>query len=484
MTYRALAGRIDRLAAVLRHRLGVQRGDRVAWLGYNHGAAVALLFACARLRAIFLPLNWRLAPPEHRLMLDDATPRALFVESGFREATEGVCRPGDSFRRVVVGDAHPGWVHYDTLMAEGDRLVQGWQGAEADDPVVICYTSGTTGAPKGAVLTQNNLFFNAVNSTHMHDLVSGDRVLTTLPLFHVGGLNIQTLPALHAGATVMLHPKFDADATFDAIRDFRPTLTVLVPTQIRVLIDHPRWATADLSSLRCITTGSSVVPEALIRQVQDRGIPLIQVYGSTETGPLAAFQRIDDAKVKLGSAGREAIHCSVRVVDLDGADLPSGTSGEILVKGPNVTGGYWNDTRATAQALRDGWFCTGDVGHFDEDGYLYVDGRKKDMIISGGENIYPAALESILAECPRILEAAVVGRPDDFWGEEVVAVVVPRDASLTAADVLNLFAGRVARYKHPRDVVFVDRLPRNALGKLRKDEIRRMLPKAMETGSP
>ncbi len=483
ITYRQFAGRIDRLTAVLRHRLGVQRGDRVAWLGYSRSEALTLLFCCARLGAIFMPLNWRLAPPEHRPMLDDAGPRALFVETDFLAATETICRTDEVFRRIAVGGPRPGWLDYGTLVAEDERLVRGAQGAGPDDPVVICYTSGTTGLPKGAVLTQGNLFFNAVNSAHMHDLTSGDRILTTLPLFHVGGLNIQTLPALHSGATVVLHPKFDPAAVFDAVEADRATLTVLVPTQIRLLLEHRRWATADLSSLRCITTGSSVVPEALIRAVQARGVPLIQVYGSTETGPIATFQRIADAERKLGSAGHPAIHCALRVVDVNGADLPAGDAGEILVKGPNVTGGYWNDVEATGRALRDGWFHTGDIGHFDDDGYLYVDGRAKDMIISGGENIYPAALEGLLAECPDIVEAAVVGRPDDHWGEVVVAVVVPRRPNLTRHDVLDLFAGRVARYKHPRDVIFVEQLPRNAMGKLKKEEIRRLLANAMEAES-
>jgi fatty-acyl-CoA synthase len=478
VTYRDFAHRIDRMAAVLRHRLDVRRGDRVAWLGYNRCEALTLLFACARLGAIFLPLNWRLAPPEHRLILDDAGARALFVETDFLAATETICVAGDVFRRIAVGGARPGWLDYAALVAEDDRLIQGAQGAGADDPAVICYTSGTTGLPKGAVLTQRNLLFNAINSIHMHDLVSGDRILTTLPIFHVGGLNIQTLPALHSGATVVFQAKFDPTAVFDAVEQHRPTLTVLVPTQLRLLMEHPRWATADLTSLRCITTGSTLVPESLIHAVHDRGVPLIQVYGSTETGPIAAFQRIADAERKLGSAGRSAVHCALRVVDLDGADAAPGGSGEILVKGPNVTVGYWNDAAATAQALRGDWFHTGDIGHFDDDGYLYVDGRKKEMIISGGENIYPAALESILTECPDIAEAAVVGRPDDYWGEVVVAVVVPRRPGLTRDDVLNLFAGRVARYKLPRDVVFVDYLPRNAMGKLQKEEIRRRLPSA------
>jgi len=475
ITYAGFARHVGRTAAVLRDRLGVRHGDRVAWLGTNSPEALALLFACARLGAIFLPLNWRLVPAEHRYLLNDAAPTALLVEPEFIAGTESILPDVAPGHRLAVGGPRDGWQDWDALLRATPVALSGPQGGAQSDPVVICYTSGTTGVPKGAVLTQSVLFWNAVNSNHMHDLSSADRVLTTLPIFHVGGLNIQTLPALHAGATVILHRKFDPGAVFDAIERHRATLTVLVPTQIRLMMEHPRWAEADLSSLRCITTGSTLVPEALIRQVMERGVPLIQVYGSTETAPIAVYQRIPDAQRKLGSTGRPAVHCTVRLVDPMGGDVPPGATGEILVRGPSVAHGYWNDEEGTWRAFRDGWFHTGDLAHADPDGYLWMDGRRKDVIISGGENVYPAVLEGILAECPDIQEAAVVGRPDEHWGEVVVAVVVPRDPRrLTREAVLALFQGRVARYKHPREVVFVERLPRNAMGKLKKDEVRRL----------
>ncbi|HYG90042.1 MAG TPA: long-chain fatty acid--CoA ligase [Azospirillum sp.] len=475
ITYAAFARHIARTAAVLRDRLGVRHGDRVAWLGTNSPEALALLFACARLGAIFLPLNWRLVPAEHRYLLNDAAPTVLFVEPEFMAGTESILPDIAPGQRIAVGGPRPGWQDWEELLRTAPAPLTGPQGGGYADPVVVCYTSGTTGVPKGAVLTQNVLFWNAVNSTHMHDLTSADRVLTTLPIFHVGGLNIQTLPALHAGATVVLHRKFDPAAVFEAVERHRATLTVLVPTQIKLMMEHKHWEGADLSSLRCITTGSTLVPEALIRQVHARGVPLIQVYGSTETAPIAAYQRIADAERRLGSTGRPAIHCAIRLVDPMGRDVAPGATGEILVRGPNVAQGYWNDEEGTQRSFHDGWFHTGDIGHFDEDGWLWVDGRRKDVIISGGENIYPAVLEGILAESPDVLEAAVVGRPDQHWGEMVVAVVVPRDPHrLTREAVLALFQDRVARYKHPREVVFVDRLPRNAMGKLKKDEVRRM----------
>lgn len=481
LTYADLAGRVARTAGILRHRLGVRHGDRVAWLGHNHPEMLALLFACARLGAVFLPMNWRLAVAEHDYVLKDAAPVALFVEPDFQDQIEGIRSGLGSMALVAVSGGGMGWLDRDTLMAE-DVAVTGDQGAGYDDAAVICYTSGTTGTPKGAVLTQNVLFWNAVNSAHMHDLTSADRVLTTLPMFHVGGLNIQTLPALHAGATVILHPKFDPAAAFDAIERDRASLTVLVPTQLRLMMESPRWQAADLSSLRSITTGSTLVPQALVNAVHARGVPLIQVYGSTETAPIAAYQRIEDGLPRPGSTGRTALHCAIRIVDDKDADVPLGTPGEILVKGPNVTSGYWNDAEATARAIIGGWFHSGDIGHFDADGWLYVDDRKKDMIISGGENVYPAALEAILAECDDIAEAAVVGRPDDHWGEVVVAVIVPRrPGELSAEQVRALFENRVARYKLPREILFVDRLPRNAMGKLKKDEVRLLARTALST---
>ncbi len=301
-------------------------------------------------------------------------------------------------------------------------------------------------------------------------------MLTTLPLSHVGGLCIQTLPALHAGATVSLHPKFDAAATLGAIAREAITLTVLVPAQLDALAAHPAWAGTRLSSLRSITTRSTIVPARTFAPLHARGVPLIQVYGSTETGPIAAYTIAASAVRESGAAGHPAVHCDVRVVGDGDRALAAGESGEILVRGANVMSGYWNAAAETAGAPAGGWFHTGDIGHIDGDGLLWVDGRLKDMIISGGENIYPAEIESVLAECADIAEVAIVGRPDDTWGEVVVAAIVLREGrALAEAEIRAQLHGRIARYKHPREIVFLHALPRSALGKLRRDELRRML---------
>ncbi len=422
----------------------MDKGERIAWLGYNHPDLLALLFAAARLGAILVPLNWRLTAVEHATILRKCAPRLLYCDATFAPQARKLGVPAGDWRDK--GEPH-------------------LAGAEEDD-LLIVYTSGTTGTPKGAVLTQRALLSNAANSIQAHDLTQDDHVLTALPLFHVGGLNIQTLPALLAGARVTLHPRFEAGAWLHDVAVLRPTLSLLVPASIAAAISHPRWAGTDLSSLRMLNTGSMVVPAGLIQAFHARGILVGQVYGSTETAPLATVLLREDAVRKLGSAGKPAMHCEVKLVD-----------GEIWVRGPNVMRGYWCDPAATAAALTaDGWFKTGDLARVDEEGYYWIMGRSKELIISGGENVYPAELENVLADCPQIAEAAVLGVDDAKWGEAACAVVVRKPgAKLDEAAVLALFEDRLARFKHPRRIVFLDQLPRNALGKVQKSELRKLL---------
>ncbi len=481
-TYAALSDAIAHAAGMLHDRLGVRLGDRVAWLGHNAPEMLVLLFACSRLGAIFLPLNWRLAAPEHAWILDDCQAKVLFAGDEFAEHAAGLRAGHPELRLVGVGGAVGGARDYATLVAEARALRAAPDAAGHATPALLCYTSGTTGRPKGALLDQRALLFNALNSLHMHGLSAADRVLTTLPMFHVGGLNIQTLPALYAGATVVLHRQFDPGATLAAFAAEAITLTVLVPAQLVALFAQPGWATADLGPLRTISTGSTLVPLSLIEKVHARGVPLIQVYGSTETAPLATYLVAADAARKAGSCGLPALHTEVRVVDENGRDVARGASGELWVRGANVMRGYWNQPETTAEALVDGWYRSGDVGHADADGFLWIDDRKKEVIISGGENIYPAELENLLAEHPDLLEAAVVGRADAKWGEVPVAVVVAEPGrSPDAAAVRDWFQGKLARYKHPRDVVFRDALPRNVMGKVEKDAVRELVRELFST---
>jgi len=405
---------------------------------------LALLFAAARLGVILVPLNWRLAAAEHAAILRDCAASRLYCDASFE--------PHARKLGVPLGD----W------RAKGEPQAAG---ADEDD-LLIVYTSGTNGAPKGAVLTQRALLTNAANSVYAHALTQDDHILTALPMFHVGGLNIQTLPALLSGARLSLHQRFEPGAWLQDVASLRPTISLLVPATMAAVIGHPQWMGTDLSSLRLLNTGSMVVPVSLIAAFHARGVPVGQVYGSTETAPIATALLREDAERKLGSAGKAVPHCEVKLVD-----------GEIWVRGPNVMRGYWNDPAATAAALtKDGWFRTGDLARVDDEGYYWIMGRSNDLIISGGEDVYPAELENVLADCPQIAESAVLGIEDAKWGEAACAVVVRRPgARLDEAGVLALFADRLARFKHPRRVVFVDELPKNALGKVQKGELRKLL---------
>jgi fatty-acyl-CoA synthase len=412
-------------------------------------------------------------------MLDDCPPALLFVEPQYVAQTDAFRSALGAMTLVSFGAAGTGWISWPEFCARAQGPAPRDAQVTDDTPLLICYTSGSTGKPKGVLLTQRALECNAANSADMHELTADDVILTTLPLFHVGGLNNQTTPALQAGCTVVLHPKFDPDATFDAIEQDGITLTVLVPAQLDMMMAHRRWASADFSGLRMITTGSSIVPRHVIHAVHAKGVPLVQVYGSTETCPIAVYLKAGDALRKVGSTGKVAAHCRLRIVDRVGDDVTPGMTGEILVKGDNVMIGYWKAPKITADVLVDGWFHTGDMGHQDEEGYLFVDGRSKEMIISGGENIYPAEIENLLIESPDIAEASVIGRPDERWGEIVVAVVVARpDSHLTGEQVLKLLEGRIARFKHPKEVIVVEALPKTALGKIRKEDVRQMVARA------
>jgi fatty-acyl-CoA synthase len=468
LTYSGFAERIQQTGARLA-ALHVGRGDVVAFLGRNHPDLLALLFACARCGALVVPLNWRHATPEHARVLSDCTPRAVLVDASFTPRAEMLRDDFPDMVWATLGKAPAGCIAWEEIDG-APSASPGTAGLE--DPVLICYTSGSTGTPKGVVHTQSTLLWNALNSTHMHDLTSADRILTTLPLFHVGGLNILTLPAFHSGASVYLHEQFDPAAAIEAIERERINLTVLVPAQLTAMMEHPRWRDADLTSLRMITTGSTIISESFIRRVNSRGLRVIQVYGSTETCPIAAYVRAENADRKAGAAGLPALHCELRIVDDDDNDVAAGRDGEIVVRGPNVSGGYWRAPRATAEAHRGGWYHSNDIGHFDAEGYLHVVSRKTDMIISGSENIYPAEIENVLLECSAIVEACVVGRPDARWGEAAVAIIVLQPgAQMSEAEVRALLEGRIARFKHPREIRFADALPRTALGKVMRTEL-------------
>ncbi len=445
--WRALAQGVDATTQELLGH-GVQPGDRVAWLGLNSPRSIELLLALSRMGAILVPLNYRLALAELQAILNHSGASLLLADAAHQTVASQLSLPPK---------------------VRGDSAAQ--LGGEADDlPVLLVYTSGTTGHPKGALHTQAGLLANCALSQDAHAFTPDDHVLTVLPLFHVGGLCIQTLPALHAGARVTLHARFDAAEWLRDVQALRPTMSLLVPATLRAVLAEPAFPTADLSSLRLVNAGSSTVPLSLIDALHTRGVPVCQVYGATETGPVSIYLKQADAMSHAGSAGRAGQGVSVRLVGTGGEDVMPGDVGEIWLRAPNLMRRYWRDPQNPA--FQGGWFHTGDLAREDQDGFFWVVGRSKDMIISGGENIYPAELENILADCPWIEDSAVVGQADERWGETVVAVVVQRPGSeRSTADVLGLFDGKLARFKHPRRVLFASALPKTALGKVRKDEL-------------
>jgi fatty-acyl-CoA synthase len=477
LRYAGFATRIAQTARALKSRLGVGRGDRVAILAANHPDYLVLLYACARLGAMLVPLNWRLAVPEQVFILSDASVKALVVEEAFAAVIPPVTQALPDLH-VIGLDFAPGGLSFDDLLGSGAGDGRNPH-IDFSCPLLIVYTSGTTGRPKGAVLRQEALVWNAAMSQHMHGLTPDDHVLTVLPLFHVGGLNIQTTPALQLGATVTIHTRFAPDTVLAAFAEDRPTLTVLVPATIQALLQHPFWTGTDLSSLRAITTGSTVVPQPLVDAVTVRGVPVLQVYGSTETCPIAIYTRLGGDLSRANSTGLPGLYCDARIVDEKGRELPHGTSGEVVVRGPNMLFEYWGNEAATGEALRNGWFYTGDIGTRDADGYFVIYDRKKNMIISGGENIYAAEVERVLNEHPAVAEAAVIGRPDARWQEVPIAYVVRRAGASVDAETLSRHVGeQLARFKIPREVVFVDDLPRNALGKVQHFRLKQQDPGA------
>jgi len=467
VSYAELAERVARRATWLTER-GVEPGDRVGFCGLNRIEFVEVLAACARVGAVFLPLNNRLTSGELGFQLADAGPVLVLVTDGFGPTIEAA---GGPQRATIDLDSTS---ELDGAAAE---RVSVDPGSGSDRPLLMVYTSGTTGQPKGAVHTTGSVLATILNGVAHQDLSAGDRILTVLPLFHVGGLNIQTLPALYVGATVILQRRFDPGGALDLVARYRPTQTLFVPAVMSAILDHPDLDRVDLSSLVGINSGSSVVPEHLIGGFLDRGIPVGQVYGATETGPTAVVLRYDDGAAQLGSCGRPALHSEVRLVDGTGRDVAAGEAGELLIRGPHLFGHYHRRPAETEAVFVDGWYRTGDVGRLDDDGWLFIEDRLDDVLISGGENVYPAEVENTLSEHPGIGAVAVIGRDDARWGEVPVAVVEPAtDAPTPSVEELRAWCvDRLARFKQPREVIVVDELPRTALGKVTKHVLRQNL---------
>ncbi len=438
-TYAELEARSDELSRSLSH------GERVSTLTGNSGEQVALMFACAKAGAILHPISWRLAPPEIAYQLDDANPTAFLIEPEYRELGEAA---------LELATARPALSLVEG--AAGER-----PGAADDDPLFLIYTSGTTGKPKGALLTHANCFWTNLSFDLATGLRPEDVVLQVLPQFHCGGWNVQSILAWWKGARVVLERGFDPGRALDLVERAGITTMMGVPANYLFMSQEERFAEADLRTLRLAVVGGAPMPETLLDTWAARDVHIVQGYGLTEAAPNVLCLAPEDARRKAGFAGKPYPYV---ICDLS-------PEGELLVRGPNVFAGYWGDEEATAAAFRDGWLLTGDLAERDDEGDYRILGRLKDMIVSGGENVYPAEIEAVLHEHPAVADAAVVGVPDERFGEVGAAFVVATTA--VAADELQAHcAARLARFKVPKSFVFVEKLPRNSIGKLQKSELR------------
>ncbi len=473
LSYGQLEQRVDRLAAHLRNRMAVAEGERVAVLAPNSTDVFEIQFACARIGAIFVPLNWRLSVPELESILRDADPHVLIFDSEFAGPAAELLRScGIGQHLELNGTGAPSSYEQALAHAAGKYT---WAKQSHDDVSTILYTSGTTGQPKGALITHRMTFYNAMNISPVARITARTVCLTVLPLFHTGGLNVYANPTFHAGGTVVVMRAFDPAAGLQHLTDRQLGITHFlgVPANYQFMSALPAFADADFSHLEVCGIGAAPASLALLEAWAGKGLPLAQTYGMTETGPILLMLDPEDATRKVGSSGPPILHAELRLVDQAGQPPAPGEIGEIWVRGPTVTPGYWNRPEATREAFRDGWLRTGDAVRVDEDGYYYVVDRWKDMYITGGENVYPADVENVLYTLEAIAEVAVIGIPDERWGEVGRAVVVLKPgARLDEAAVLAYCNGKLASYKMPRSVVFVDALPRNATGKLLKRELR------------
>ena len=473
-TYGQMAERSAALAAGLRaHEVGP--GDVVGLLSYNCPEMLETIFAANHLGAIAMPVNWRLAAPEVRYILEHSGARALVCDDALvglaDEATKGI--EATLLRACVPTAAPDGWTALADLRATGSAGPH--VPAAADDVHRLMYTSGTTGRPKGVMLTHANLAWKNLAHLVEFGFTSADLGLACGPLYHVGALDLTTTSLLAAGATVILHRQFDASAVVDELERARVTTVWLAPAMVNAIMALPDIDARDLSSVRVIINGGEKMPIPLIERIQ-RTFPsawFADAYGLTETVSGDTFLDRDSIVSKLGSVGRPCLHLELDVWDDDGRSVDPGERGEIVLRGPKVFKGYWKDPEATAKAFAGGWFHTGDVGVRDEDGYLFIVDRLKDMIVSGGENIAGSEVERVLYEHEAVLEAAVVARPDERWGEVPVAFVALREgARVTADELLEHCHGQLARFKVPKAVTFIDALPRNPSGKVLERELR------------
>jgi len=472
-TYAQLDRRIDAMAAYLAS-LGIGRGDRIGVLAHNGVEYFDLQFACARTGTITVLLNWRLAVPELEYILNDSTPMLLVHDSTFTEAAVELQQRCGTATLLAIdsgGGANP----YEEVIQRFDGAGVTPEELTHDDMVSIMYTSGTTGHPKGAMITHGMNFWNAVNLGIPAGLTLDTVHLNVLPLFHTGGLNCFCNPVLHAGGTVVIMKAFDPAAALRVLADPVEGIThfFAVPAPYQFMMNHPDFETTDLSRLQTAGVGGAPCALTIMEAWAAKGVTMMQGFGMTETSPGCIFLDSSESLRKIGSTGKALLHTEMRIVNDEGGDCGPDEIGELWVAGPHITPGYWNRPDASADAFEGRWLKTGDAARMDDEGFVYIVDRWKDMYISGGENVYPAEIENVLYQLPGVAEAAIIGVPSDKWGEVGLAVLsLKPGATIDRATVVEHCVSRLAKFKIPNDIAIVDVLPRNAGGKVLKRELR------------
>ena len=487
-TYESLQERADRLASAL-EGLGVGPGDRVATLQVNCPELVETVFATAKRDAVYVPLNFRAKADELTAMLNDAEPTVLLVGQRYLALVESILPSVKSLRHVVALETpHGDWPFYDDLLARtspGEHTPM----ADEEELAVLMFTAGTTGAPKAVMLSHNSFSSYTLANVEPADPEVEEKNILTVPMYHIAGLQA-VMAAVYGGRTLVVQRQFEPQAWMDLVEEEKVQRAMMVPTMIKQLMDHPGFARFDRSSLQVITYGAAPMPLQVIRRALEEfpGCRFINAFGQTETASTITMLAPEDHAVpadlppeererrlaRLTSIGRPLPDVEVRIVDDVGADVPTGGVGEIVARGPRLMKGYWRSEAVTQEVVRGGWLYTGDLGYWDEEGYIYLAGRAKDTIKRGGEMVSPEEVEGVLRAHPAVDDAAVIGVPDIEWGEQVRAVVTlrPNESRPSAAELVEHCRSRLASFKKPESVVFVDELPRNALGKVLKRVLR------------
>ncbi|MFC0524666.1 o-succinylbenzoate--CoA ligase [Pontibacillus salicampi] len=477
-TYESFNTRINQLANGL-WQLGVRKGDRVSVLLFNRHELLEALFACAKMGAIFVPINYRLSVEEVEYITKDAGARVMIYEERTTPVINGLKgRVKDITHYVYVGEEPDVEdITYEHMLEQSSSMEPGLE-CENDAIHMMMYTSGTTGKPKGAMLTHGNTQWNAINILQALSLDKEDTTLTPAPLFHIGGMNVLTTPMFYLGGTVILQDVFQPSKTLSLIQAHQVTCMFLVPAMWMAIMHAPDIEEYDITSLQLNISGGAPCPLTVIEFFQQRHVPFYEGFGLTETAPFVAILDKENAYRKNGSVGKNPMHTAVRIVDELDREVGIKEVGELCVKGPNIFAGYWNMPIETRQVMKEGWFHTGDLAMKDEEGFMYIVDRKKDMIISGGENIYPIEVEQVLFTHPNVQEAAIVGVPDEKWGEVPKAFLVlkQKDQAVTREALQTFCAQKLANYKIPKHIEFLNALPRNATGKILKTQLRKAQP--------